>query len=307
MRSTRFRWVLAVSFVALTASTSAVQAGMWGDVAMGMSLVDYRFDGGPNLLGRGFDIETQAIYAGQQYNFGFADLVLGSPVAPTASNISMGYTTRGLPRAEFAWNTGGTALPYTLRINNGIQDITTDGSILIDVRTEVNVLGFYDTRVRISNRTESSTDGFLADESGNLDFDLGPIDISGNIYADALAAITQPLWLAAGTPNPFAKFSERATRTASVDATIEELRARVEAGEILSDDEMDMLINSTLLSAILGGVAGQGQLFSDFVSATEKAPTNTLRVTSVVPEPATGFLVMGLGTLLIARPRRRGR
>jgi len=305
MKSRHLPSVLVVSFVAFTASTAAVHAAPWREVAIGLNLFDYQINGERNLLGRGWDINATAVYSGQRYNFGFADLVLGSPASPTVSNISVGYTTRGIPRAEFNWSTGGRALPYTFRINNGIQDFTTiNGSILVDVSTDINVLGFYDTRVQISNRGQYSTDGFLADEQGNLAFDIGPIDISGNIYADALAAVTAPLWAATGTQNPFAKFSERATKTAQVNATVDELRARIEAGEILSDDDMARLVNSTLVSAILTGDANAGRFLTDFALPTSKQSVGTMRLAQI-PEPTSALLVLGTGMLLMRRRPRR--
>jgi hypothetical protein len=306
MRSIKQRCLPAVVFAVLTVSTSAVQAEVWRDVFIGLNLFDYQVNGQRNYLGKGWDINATAVYAGQEYDFGFAELTLGSPVAPTASNISVGYTTRGIPKAEFGWNTGGRALPYTLEFNNGFQDFTTiDGSVLVDVSTDVNVLGFYDTRIQISNRANYSTDGFLANQDGNLNFDVGPIDVSGNIYADALAVVTAPLWAATGTDNPFAKFSERATKTAELNATIDELKARIAAGEILSDEEMAQLVNSTLVSAILQGEPGQSNLFQGLAMAFNKPGDTSAARLMVVPEPSSAFLLFGLGALFIAKRRRR--
>lgn len=306
MRSTQVR-VLAVIFAALTVFGSAAQADVWRNVALGMNLLDYNFDAQRNYLGNGWDVTATAVYSGQEYDFGFAELVLGSSASPTASNFTFGYTTRGLPKAEFSWNTGGKALPYTLEFNNGFQDFTTlNGSILVDVSTDVNILGFYDTRVQISNRAQGSTDGFLGNEDGDLSFDVGPIDLSGNIYVDALAAITQPLWSATNMENPFVKISQAATKTAAANATIDELRARIEAGEILSEEEMTTLVNSTLLSALLSGDASQGNLFQDLLTTMEtKETTVSTRAVMGVPEPATALILLGAGGLLIVRRSRR--
>lgn len=306
MRKMRQRCFGAVILAVLTFSTSAAQAEIWRDVFIGMSLFDYRVNGQRNFLGKGWDINAAAVYAGQEFDFGFAELTLGSPLSPTVSNISVGYTTRGIPKAEFSWNTGGRALPYTLEFNNGFQDFTTiDGSILVDVSTDINVLGFYDTRIQISNRANYSTDGFVANQSGNLNFDVGPIDLSGNIYADALAAVTAPFWAAAGKENPFTKFSERATKTAELNATIDELKARIAAGEILSDEEMARLVNSTLVAAILQGESSESGLFQGLPIPFDKSAGTTTARLMVVPEPSSAFLLLGLGTLLVVRGRRR--
>lgn len=297
MKSIRLKWALAVAVIMV--SGVAAQAEVWRDVVLGMNLLDYNFSAEKNHLGKGWDLSATAVYTGQEYDFGFAELTLGSGI----SNFSGGYTTRGIPKAEFSWNTGGVALPYTLEFNNGIQDMqTVSGSILVDVSTDVNILGFYDTRIQIANRGSYETDGFFADQDGSLAFDVGPIDISGNIFADALAIVTQPLWTAANTENPFTKFSQQASKTAAATATMEELQARIAAGEILTDEEMATLVNSTLVAAILKGESADSSLFKNMVLPSKDGAA-ALRISDVVPEPTTGLLVMGLGSLMMFRRR----
>lgn len=305
MKSAQLRWVLALGFAVLTVGTSAVQAEVWQDVFIGMRLFDYQLNAQRNYLGDGWDLTSTAVYAGQEYDFGFGELTLGSAGSPVASTFSAGFTRRGIPKAEFSWSTGGRPLPYSLTINNGIQDLTTiNGSILVDVDTDVNILGFYDTRVQISNRGSYVTEGFLADEEGSLAFDVGTINVSGNIYADALAVVTQPLWAAAGTENPFTKFTNQAAKTASVNATMDELRARIEAGEVLTDEEMATLVNSTLVSALLGGEMGDGKLLQGLFLPTEKSVTE-MRSIALAPEPTTALLLFGAGGLAVVRRSRR--
>jgi hypothetical protein len=296
MRSANLRCAFVIGIAA--SIIPAAQADIWRDVVVGMEAAGYQFSGNKNYLGKGWTIDANALYTGQKYNFGFADLTLGSNTNSVPSNFQVSYTTRGIPSANFTWNTGGEALPYTLRVNNGLQDFTTvNGSILVDVSTDINVLGFYDTRVQISNRGDYSTDGFAATDSGSLAFDVGPIDISGNIYADVLAAITQPLWTAAGTENPFAKFSEKAARSTAL-SSLNDLRNRVNAGEILSDEDMATLVQGTVLSALFDGQQGQG-LFQGLLSSK----ATTMRTMSVIPEPSSALLILGLASALVARRR----
>ena len=304
MKASWIKCMLAAVLFAVIVPATTAQAGVWGDVARGFEAFGYQISGERNYLGNGWDVNLNTVYSGQNYNFGFAELTLGEGTA-VPSNISLGYSLRGIPSAQFSWNTGGVALPYTFKINNGIQDFSTlNGSVLIDVSTDINVLGFYDTKVQISNRAQYETDGFLAAATGDLNFDLGPINVSGNIYADALAAITQPFFTAAGTENPFAKFSSKAAKSAELDATIDQLRARIAAGEVLSDEEMSKLVNSTLLSAILTGDASQTQFLGELLGPSAKNSTTTeatLRLVDVVPEPTTLLLLLGPTALLMRR------
>lgn len=305
MKSGLARWTLTAMF-ALMVPATAVHAGAWGDVARGFEAFGYRFSGQRNILGDGWNVNLNTVYTGQNYNFGFAQLQLGTPGVAVPSNISMGYTLRGIPSANFSWNTGGVPLPYTFTINNGFQEYTTfNGNFFADVSMDVNILGFYDTRVQISNRGLYETEGFFANDTGNLAYDIGPINISGNIYADILAAITQPFFAATNTENPFAKFSSRAVRTQSLDTTVAGLRARIEAGEVLTDEEMATLVNSALLSAIINGTnPGQSSLLKDLLPALPKDTSSdaNLRV-ALVPEPASALLLMAGGALLIRRRR----
>ncbi len=303
---TQKRWLTALSAIVIPAAVA--QAGVWREVAFGLDQFGYQFSGQRNYLGNGWDINLNAVYTGQDYNFGFADLKLGSSATPTLSTIQAGYTLRGIPQASFSWSTNGNALPYTLKINNGIQDFTTiNGSMLADVSTDINVLGFYDTRIDISNRGSYSTEGFLGQSDGSLAFDVGPIDISGNIYADALAAITDPFFTAAGQENPFAKFSSRSVKEANLKSTIADLQARAQAGEILTDEEMATLVNSMLLSAIITGDSSDGNMFTGLVTPASLQLDDVRSGSNfgLVPEPGSLLLLGGMAMCVVPRRRRR--
>lgn len=301
MKLSQARWTYAaVTLAVIVIPATTVHAGPWGQVARGFEAFGYQFSGQRNILGDGWDVNLRTVYTGQNFNFGFGELTLGTPGVAVPSAISMGYTMRGIPSAKFSWNTGGVALPYTFKINTGIQDFTTiNGSVLVDVSTDVNMLGFYDTRVQISNRGSYEVDG-LNNGTGSLAYDVGPINISGNIYVDILAGITQPFFAATNSENPFAK--SRAARTSSIDNTVAGLRARIEAGEILSDQEMGTLVNSALLSAIINGNSpGQSTLLKELLPTMPKEDfTEITMQREFSPEPTTALLLVG-GMLFAGR------
>lgn len=289
----RNRWTVGILSVVVLVSATAAQADIWMGLGRGLELFDYQFSGERNILGNGWTINASAFYNNRTFDFGLADVTLTGP-----SLISVGYTLRGIPSATFDFTSAGQSVSYNFNINTGLQDFNATGRILYNVSTDVNILGFYDTQIQLSNRGTYSTDGFGMIDDGTLDYDIGPIDVSGNIFADMVAAVLQPLYTATGTENPFAKFSGKATRTAALEATTAELRSRIEAGEILSDEEMATLVNNTITAALLNSQSIDDGIASlSFLDAAVVEPMT-------VPEPAS-LMLLSLGGLLLRRPRRR--
>ncbi len=297
--------VVVLAGVMLPAATA--RADLQGNLLRGLNLLDYQFDLSKNVLGQGYDFSTAAFYNSRIFRLGLAELTLGDGL-PTTVRMQTGYTTRGLPSARFSLSTIGQPLNYTLDANYGFQDFVAQGSMLLNVDTRVNALGFYDLTLQISNRGSYVTDGFGPTEDGSLDFDIGPIVISGNIYADAVAAITQPFFEATGTQNPFFKFSQTATKVAAFTETIEDVQARISAGEPISSDDAGKLVSNTVLAALLGEDPS-ATLFESLLlpSALQQesllqAPVAADRAMPV-PEPGTVCL-LALGLIFCRRPQQ---
>jgi hypothetical protein len=292
--------LLLVSAAATLAfSGAAAQASLYNPVTVGLSLLDFRFSGERNFLGDGVTINANAFYSNRKFDFGVADLTLSGAVQGSA-----GYTLRGIPSLNFSLNSAGSPLSYQFKVNNGIQDLTATGSVLININSKINALGFYDESLQISNRGTFATDGFGLVDSGTTDYDVGPINLSGNVFADAVAALTQPFFAATGTDNPFAKFSGRATKAAELTKTADALRARVQAGEVLSDQEMATLVNNTILAAVLGQQP-TNHLFDNLLLPPDllaEPNSQSLRAAVDVPEPA-GLGLLAAGLLLCLRRR----
>jgi len=294
------RSALLVSLFLLSAT--AARADFIENLRLGMSLFDYTSQINRNVLGNGWDFNAVTFYGGQSYDFGLAELTLGE-TSSSAVSIAAGYTLRGIPSANFSMQTSNP-LSYTFNANYGFQDLVASGEILFNIDTTINALGFYDQVFQISNRGAFDTNGFIGDDAGTLDFDAGPIVVSGNIYADILAFVTQPFFTATGTENPFAKFSQQATKIVGLPANADELSARLAAGETLSADEMSQVVNNTIVSAVLGREPS-ADLFDDLMAPEVVLETSQSSSTfqMAIPEPAT--LTMLLLPLAFVIPRQR--
>jgi hypothetical protein len=244
---------------------------------------------------------------------GLADLTFNSGTVRWQGQISQ----RGIPSVKFTAATP-TPINYTLNVNNGIQDLSIEGAQLAyTTNMNVNALGFYDYVLSVSSRGEYDIDGMLIVDSGSLDFDVGPVNMSGNLLGDALAVLTAPLFV--DTENPFAKFSGRSTKMIEVEQTRSALTGRATSGEILTDEEMDDLVEATLVAAALAGTAPDFSYLADeaFAPTLEALDVTFVEDTSgtgngaaadrnlLVPAPATATLFIVASAILLVIRRRR--
>lgn len=293
-----------VAVVGIVCTASPAQAGIGKTLVRGLQEFGYQFSGERNNLGDGITINANAAYANRKFNFGLSDLTLNGVVSS-----SLELTRRGVPAAQFSLNTGNAPLSYNYRINTGAQDLQATGNVLINVNTSINALGFYDQTLQISNRGTYTTDGFVVRDSGTLAFDAGPVSLSGNVFVDVLAAATEPFFAASGTQNPFSKITGRATKAAELSRSADDLRARVQAGEVLSDEEIATLVNNTVLAAMLGGEPTDN-LFDKYMLPPGILGEEPLQVDMeavspyLAPEPSSLGL-LGLALALLPRALRR--
>jgi hypothetical protein len=285
------------------ASALPARAELYRGVAQGLSLLDFQFSGERNLLGDGITVNANAFYSQRKFDFGVADLTLSGPLSASA-----GFTRRGIPGANFSLSTSSQPLSYTFNINNGGQNLTASGSVLVDVNAHVNALGFYNETVQVSNTGTYTTTGLGGETTGPLAFDLGPINKSGNLFADLIASVTQPFFAANNLENPFAKLSDQSMKLNNAAKSVDELRAKAAAGETLSDQELSQLINNTVLMAVLGGEPSDN-MFDGLVLQPESTETSKGLggvLTTPTPEPTSlGVLVLLLATGFAGRRRAR--
>ena len=269
----------------------------------------YQFSGTRSFIRQGFSINASRNFTNSEFDYGMARLTLNGPLS-----FQFEAAKRFGPSAEFSVSTLNQPLSYNLDINTGFQDFTAVGALLINSTAEINPLGFYDFGLFVSNRGTFTADGFLLVDSGTLDYDIGPVNTSGNIFIDALAVLTEPFWVAAGQPNPLAKISGRATKEAALTKKVDEVQGKVNAGLALADEDMQALIDATVLAAVLG-LEAPDLSFLEEANLDELTTTTTADGTVLfgdnpnalltVPEPSVAVLIIGPVLVWAGTHRRR--
>jgi hypothetical protein len=130
--------------------------------------------------------------------------------------VSFGFNTggRGLSNLEISLQTALTSdqlsepLNYDVVFDVGGQRSEVAGSVFLDSRLWLNGFGFYELELDYSSRQTITGEGRFNNDQQINDYDVGPIDIRGNIFADLLDLIFAPLF--GDNPTPFDSFSGRA-------------------------------------------------------------------------------------------------
>ena len=206
-----FGHTLSLSIVGYAIAMGGSARAEMQKVATALDFVGFDLIGQRNPLSSGIDFLATNTFDGALFDFGAADLSLSGP-------LSLQVSTGGRFLSQFdvslttAVNGRSDAIPLSYEFNTdiGAQSSQVSGTVLADVDFSLNGLGFYDLGITYSSRQNVTKDGLLANGGTTNDFDLGPINISGNLYADVLAILTDPIFDRAGQANPFEKFSGRA-------------------------------------------------------------------------------------------------
>ncbi len=301
MRLTRSFMVSLGLMVGLFVAVAPVQAGMFKKVLLGLSEAGFNFTAEENFLSGGADLIVSRQFNGETLDFGATELTIaGTPV------FTLTTGGRGLDVLDVSLNTNNNPFTYSLVTDTGNQITTINGSFLLDATASLNGFGYYDLQLDVSSRQTVINDGRFNDDTFENDFDIGPIDIRGNIFADVLAVVTDPIFQAMGIENIFAQFSGAGQFASSLDAQVQAAQMKARNGRALTEQEIAELGSATALAAAMGIDIPD----MSFLADVEVEPVNTGDEVAgqrgqVIPEPAT-LVLLGLSAAVLLR-RRWGR
>ncbi|HUU83938.1 MAG TPA: PEP-CTERM sorting domain-containing protein [Phycisphaerae bacterium] len=291
--------ILLLTAVLWPANTAS--AGAFGDVLVALEYAGFQGATQRNPLSNGFSTGIARNFNNTPLDFGPTDLTLTGPV-----NLSVTTSNRGYRTLDFNLTAGAPNNPlfYNFLSDTGGNQVQIDGSQILNVVGSVNAFGWYDFQFQYSSRQTASSTGRFANSDGDvMDYDIGPINISGNLFADLIATVTDPFYEAAGYENIFATFSGRTARENALDSTVSKLRAKMATGIDLTSEEVSRLMTMATTSSLHGDdVPGLGFLNLSY----SDDPYNEVLVSrNAVPEPATVAMLLLAGCCMAARRRRR--
>ena len=145
--------------------------------------------------------------------------------------------------------------------------------------------------------------GVVVQDEQVTDFDVGPIDVSGHIVVDAIASLIQANGATAAAVPP-----RILSGAAQKGKTVEDLMAQLEAGDPITDEEAQFLIQQMFIKAfqldpigtIMNGLPAEVPGFEGLGLQTGVADPEAVSAAAVIPEPGTLLLFMLAIALLLA-------
>jgi hypothetical protein len=271
---------VALAIALLTAGTAHAQ---FEAIARGLYLAGFRPDYQKNPLTDGFDFSgTASYFTGQNtLHYGVGTLTLNGNLTYEGY-----YAKKPIPSLSFGFSSapgrGQTPQPirYTLSIPRPTESVTVTGTATIDTSFKVDPTGFYHKVIKIDNRGTVKTDGVI-DTEKNIDFTIGPIDQTGNIYLEGLSN------LLSGKGN-----LTDLLNTSSVTTLSEE---DLKSLDLNDPEQLEQYVNAALLDGIT-----QAALSPCMGESCKADPL-------MVPEPSTLALLVLSGSVCVMGFRGRHR
>jgi hypothetical protein len=304
------------------ASTVAAPADQWQEVFRGLQLFatpsgfplfstgdGTRVNGArsgrlrimPRGFGRGYQLELDRTFGvdtqgrPEEFHFGGgATLTLSGAVEATA----------GFSGKEFRVVDGDITinnLNYVLNTNLGVQDAELRGNFSLVGFIIVNPLGFYETRWSVANvNSQLSLDGLVVRDDTNLNFDIGPISLQGNIFVDMLAAALGALGADTSALQDLFPGSPIDLINQGINESLQN-PAAVAGVTLPPEEQTGLLLLQTILTQDQAALDGLVAHLAADLAGTSGSPTEADTVPAPVPEPSAVLLVLGGGVLLLRR------
>ncbi len=238
----------------------------------------------PDAAGRGYTLEFDRTFGvdtrgrPEVLDLGPYELELNGSMQATA-----GFTRRGYLVGNVDFTTSN--LSYRMSNKSGLQDYELTGVLNVQQSMEVNQFGFYTLSLNVNNTNATLTqDGVIARNSEDVSFDVGPINIEGNIYFDALVGLLGAIGV---DTSGLTALSPKSPIDRIADALSAEFNQATQvAGETYSADRARQL------------------LASDLVTGPQQPDALVAPVINLIPEPGT-LVLLALGGVTLTGIRRR--
>lgn len=240
----------------------------------------------PNGFGEGYRLELDRSFGvdsqGRQETYRFGGL--GEMTLSGNTQWTAGYSGREFRTFEsdlFVNN-----LNYQVRTKSGAQDATLTGTFNLGSTLEVNNFGFYTLNLNAANTNSTlELDGLLVRDEDELNFNVGPISIQGNIFYDGLVALLGSVGIDTSALEELFPASPIDRLTDAIDSQIQHIG--VVLGQTEAAHDVPALMFETLM-------AGDGEAAQALVEQLIEAPVaDSIRAEPGVqiPEPGTLLLV----------------
>lgn len=295
----KLRWGTVAGLLALVLGTGPVsaRADVFRDVGLGLGYAGFNIEGNRNILSGGYDFLINRNFIGNPLDAGTTDLTLSGPISLSVSTGTRFVDTFDVSlRTALNANTNAFPVSYMLNSDVGGQSTQVSGTLFIDANLSVNGFGFYDLDLTYSSRQDVEDRGRFSNRNDEYDSDLGPITVSGNIFADMLALVTTPIFEGTGRVNPFASFSGSAKLNELMLGMDGDALGQLASGDTQPDSSLFAPFGTQVLAA-LNGQADQ------LWGTNDKGRTSGS--SAAVPEPTVLLLILLGAPFVFGKPLLR--
>jgi hypothetical protein len=201
-------------------------------------------------------------------------------------------------------------LNYELKTTTGAEDVQLTGTLNVASNLQINQLGFYNLTLIASNANSTATiNGIATNRSQFTNFDVGPIAIQGNVFADAAVSLLAALGVDTSQYSNLFPESPADQIAAALEDNLQGARAAANGTAVAGATDQNSLA-PLLLQTVLGGDQDAAAALTQGLIDGSLLGDSAVRTTpaAALPEPGTlVLLILGgvpFGRQVVRRPRR---